>query len=216
MNFVLQDTIRIPDWAANLDGFRRWTKSDKYPDRGDYAYLNGDVWVDLSMETLLHNEIKTKIAAVLTMLVVAARLGRFCSDRMRLVNEDSGLSAEPDGMFVSHDSLQAKRVVLEDGGDSLEIIGTPEMVLEVVSSTSVQKDTVVLRELYAMAGIAEYWLVNPLEGQLSFDILRLTSKGYASSRKVAGWVKSAIFGKSFRLVRESDADKLPEYRLLVR
>jgi Uma2 family endonuclease len=96
------------------------------------------------------------------------------------------------------------------------VIGTPDMVLEVVSSHSVQKDTVALRELYAAAGIAEYWLVNPLGEELSFDILRLTAKGYALSRKTRGWMKSTVFGKSFRLEAQEPEDELPDYRLLVR
>jgi Uma2 family endonuclease len=96
------------------------------------------------------------------------------------------------------------------------VIGTPEMVLEVVSKHSIQKDTVVLRELYAVAGISEYWLVNPLGEALSFDILRLTARGYVTTRKSDGWIKSALFGKSFRLEAQQSRDDLPEYRLLVR
>jgi Uma2 family endonuclease len=216
MNLVLDDTIRVPVGVTeNLRAFRRWSKSGGYPDRGDYFYLSGDLWVDLSMETLLHNQIKNQIAAVLTLLVTG-RIGLYFGDRMRLVNVEADISCEPDGMFVSHQSRKAGRARWEQGQESLEVIGTPDMVLEVVSSHSVQKDTVVLRELYAAAGIPEYWLVNPLGGQLSFDILRLTAKGYSPTRKAAGWTKSAVFGKSFRLVQEdADAD-LPEYRLLVR
>src|SRR5256885_8764701 len=42
----------------------------------------------------------------------------------------------------------------------LELEGTPDMVLEVVSESSVQKDTKRLRQLYWQAGIREYWLVD--------------------------------------------------------
>jgi Uma2 family endonuclease len=219
MNLVLDDTIRVPlDATDDLAAFRQWTKSDNYPDRGDYAYLNGDLWVDLSMETLLHNQIKMQIAAVLSLMVVdPGRLGRFFADRMRLVTVEAGLSCEPDAMFASRDSIQSGLVTWEEGAQSLEVIGLPDMVLEVVNTHSVQKDTVVLRDLYAAAGIAEYWLVNPLGGQLSFEILRLTAKSYTPTRQTGGWVKSTVFGKSFRLVEEkAGGDDLPEYRLLVR
>jgi Uma2 family endonuclease len=218
MNLVLDDTIRIPAGAAeDLEAFRRWTRSDHYPDRGDYAWLNGDLWVDLSIETLLHNQIKDLFVIVLGGMILNDRWGRYFGDRMRLVNIEAGVSTEPDGMFASHESVRAGRVWWEQGLESLEVIGTPDMVLEVVSTHSVQKDTVVLRELYAAAGIAEYWLVNPLGGQLAFDILRLTTKGYATTRKAGGWSKSAVFGKSFRLVEEKASDdEVPEYRLLVR
>ncbi len=217
MNLVLDDTIRVPALTWSLDEFRRWTRSKAYPDRGEYAFLNGDLWVDLSMETLLHNQIKGQIAAVLMILVTEARgMGRYFSDRMRLVNEEAGISVEPDGMFASSRSVRARHVWWEEGDDSLEVIGTPDMVLEVVSSHSVQKDTVVLRELYAAAGIAEYWLVNPLGGRISFDVLRLTAKGYVNTRKVSGWARSAVFGRSFRLAAQKGSDETVECRLLMR
>ena len=105
---------------------------------------------------------------------------------------------------------------MEKGRESLEVIGSPDMVLEVVNSSTVNKDTVVLPELYAAAGIPEYWLVNPLGGRLEFDILKLSRGRYSATRKSAGWVKSAVFGKSFRLVEEPGNQELPQYELRVR
>jgi hypothetical protein len=90
------------------------------------------------------------------------------------------------------------------------------MALEVVSARSVQKDTVMLRELYWRAGVTEYWLVNPLGDRLAFDILRHTAKGYAPAPAAAGWVKSAVFRRSFRLTQRDNGAGLPEYRLDVR
>ncbi|HZN35221.1 MAG TPA: Uma2 family endonuclease [Pirellulaceae bacterium] len=217
MILLLDNAVRIPPAAAqDFAAFRRWTKSKDFPQRGEYAFLGGDLWAGISMETLVHNQIKLRIAAVLSLMVVdPLKLGRVFSDRMRLVYEPVHLSCEPDAMFVSHASVDAGRVRWEEGRESLEVIGTPDMVLAVVSSNSIEKDTVVLRDLYAQTGIPEYWLVNPLEGQLSFDILRRSGRRYVATRKSAGWVKSAVFGKSFRLVEES-GDDAPQYQLLVR
>jgi Uma2 family endonuclease len=214
MSLILQETLRLPAGFANLEGFRRWTKSDAYPHRGQFAYLGGDFWIDLSMETFLHDQIKNEFVIVIGGIVKANRLGRYLGDRMRLVNETAGISVEPDGMFVSQDALESGRVRLEQGAESLELLGTPDMVLEVVSPSSVQKDTVVLPELYAAAGIAEYWLVNPLAGQLEFDILRLAARRYAPTKKSGGWLKSTVFGTSFRLIQETTGDGLPEFRVL--
>lgn len=96
------------------------------------------------------------------------------------------------------------------------MIGTPDMVLEVVSTSSVNKDTVILRELYAAAGIPEYWLINPLGGRLEFDILKLSRGRYSATRKNAGWIKSAVFGKSFRLLEAPGDQQLPQYELRMR
>jgi Uma2 family endonuclease len=211
------EAVRIPEWArGSLASFRRWATSDDFPERGWYAYLEGDLWVDLSMETLGHNQVKTKIGAVLTLLADDAGIGRFLGDRMRLTNVDAELSTQPDGMFISDEAVKRGRVRLEQGEESLEVQGTPDMVLEVVSPTSEEKDTVILRDLYWRAGVPEYWLADPRGDAVAFDILRRGRKGYAAARKQAGWVKSSVFGKSFRLTRRDDAKGYPVYALHVK
>jgi Uma2 family endonuclease len=66
---------------------------------------------------------------------------------------------------------------------SCELEGSPEMVLEVVSETSVHKDTEELRELYWHAGTLEYWLVDARTDATHFDILHYGRKGYTTTRK---------------------------------
>ena len=61
-----------------------------------------------------------------------------------------------------------------------------------------------------------HWLVNPLGDRLAFDILRHTAKGYIPVQAAAGWVKSTVFRRSFRLTQRDNGAGLPEYRLEVR
>jgi Uma2 family endonuclease len=191
--------VRIPAWVVDLDSFRRWAKSDAFPTQGWFSYLGGGLWVDLSMERLAQNKIKGAIAAVLEVLVKVANQGQMLSDRMRLTHVGAELSTEPDAMFVSNEAIRTGRVVLAQGEESVEVEGTPDMVLEVVSPTSVQKDTVMLPKLYWEAEIPEYWLVDPRQAEVRFDILKYTAKGYVATRRQGGWLKSAVFSKSFRL-----------------
>jgi Uma2 family endonuclease len=96
------------------------------------------------------------------------------------------------------------------------LLGTPDMVLEVVSKSSEEKDYELLRELYWRAEIPEYWLVDPRGETLKFDILRRSSKGYVAARKQAGWARSRVFDKSFRLTVKDDDLGNPQYTLHVR
>jgi Uma2 family endonuclease len=122
------------------------------------------------------------------------------------------LCTEPDGTFVSNASLHDKRVRLVARDERyLEIEGTPDMVLEVVSDSSVRKDTRTLKALYWHAGVAEYWLIDGRGATIRFDILRHTPDGYVPTRKSGGWVRSGVFGKSFRLTAGSDEFGHPEY-----
>ena len=102
----------------------------------------------------------------------------------------------------------------EDGYVELE--GTPDMVLEVVSDSSVVKDTDVLCDLYWKAGIREYWLVDARGDRSEFSILRHTRTGYVPVRKAGGWLKSGVFQKSFKLTRETDEFGHPSFQLDVR
>ena len=128
------------------------------------------------------------------------------------------LACQPDGTFVSRQSLKSGRVRLVEGENEghLELAGTPDMVLEIVSASSVEKDTVTLPGLYWRAGIPEYWLVDARAARLEFEIFRHESNGYAAVRKQAGWLKSRVFGRSFRLSSQADDEGNPEYSLAAR
>jgi Uma2 family endonuclease len=211
--------VSVPDWVVDLESFRRWVDADDFPEMGRIWFLKGEVWVDMSKEQIFtHVGVKTEVAAVLWSWLKANKLGRFLTDGVLLSNEVGDISGKPDGMFVSYETLRLKRAVLVEGMEQgyLELEGSPDMVLEVVSDSSVQKDCVTLRQAYWEAGIREYWLVDARKEPLLFDILRYTTKGFRATRKHDGWVKSSVFGKSFRLTQEADALGHPDYTLAMR
>lgn len=214
-----QEEVRVPAWVVDLASFHRWVESGEFPEHGRIDYLRGEVWVDMGDEQVFsHNQVKTEFTMTLGVLVKAQRRGRFFQDGLRLTHPDLDLSAIPDGMFISNASLRSGRVVLVEGaGDGfVRVEGSPEMALEIVSTSSVQKDTVELRELYWQAGVKEYWLVDARREPLRFQILHRTARGFVATRPQGGWIKSAVFGKSFRLTQERDELGHPVYNLLVR
>jgi Uma2 family endonuclease len=212
--------VRTPAHFPDLDAYRAWAKSDAYPESGRFAYLAGDFYVDFSMEQLYtHNRVRTRITSRLDTITVAEDLGDFFSDGALLSNSDADLSCEPDGLFVSHESLDAGLVRLIAGATEgyVEIEGSPDMALEVVSASSVEKDCETLRELYARAGVREYWLVDARGDDVEFAILRLTARGYVATRRQAGgWQRSTVFARSFRLTEQTDRRGNPQFTLEVR
>jgi Uma2 family endonuclease len=216
---VDRESVRIPSWINNLESFHRWVESDDFPEKLRVCYLEGEVWLDMSKEQIFsHNKVKGEFAFVLLGLIKAGRLGEYLHDGVLLTNAEADFSAGPDGFFVSHESLDAGQVRFVEGRGSgyVEVEGSPDMVLEVVSDSSVHKDTVTLRDLYWQAGIREYWLVDVRGERLSFDISRRTARGYVPTRPQGGWLKSVVFGKSFRLTRRTDERGNPEYTLEVK
>ena len=221
MNTIVlyDESVDIPSGIDDLTAFRRWAHSDGFPTTARICFLNGRVWVDMSKEQVFtHNQLKQEFNLVGGGLVKLQGLGRFFPDGLLITNDRPQLACGPDGTFVSRESLKSGRVHLVEGekGGFLELEGTPDMVLEVVSASSVEKDTEILPELYWRAGIPEYWLVDARKARLEFEIFRHGSDGYAAARKQGGWIKSRVFGKSFRLSQRIDDAGNPEYGLAVR
>jgi Uma2 family endonuclease len=216
---VVTGEVRIPAWVVDLASFRRWAYSDDFPERGRFSYLGGELWADLTMEQIFsHNQVKGEFAIVVGSLVKADGAGLFLHDRAFLSNPAADLSTEPDGMFISWSTLDAGRARLVEGKEEgyVEVEGTPDMVLEVVSPSSFPKDTIHLRELYWKAEIPEYWLVDAQGTSPRFDILHRGTKRYITTRGQAGWLRSSIFGKAFQLTQQSGPRGYPQYTLSVR
>lgn len=214
-----EEAISIPNWVRDLASFRHWAVSDNFPETARISYLNDHISVDRRMEQLFwHTRVKAEYTYVLVGLEKSEKRGIFLPDGAQLTHILANFSHIPDGIFVLQESLRSERVSLIEGkrGGFVELEGTPDMVLEILSDSSVKKDTVTLRELYWKAGIREYWLVDVRRDNLRFDILRHTEEGYSATRKPGGWVKSAVFGKAFKLTAEKDDLGHPEYTLAVR
>lgn len=212
--------VGCPAQITDLDSFRRWARSEDYPRRGWFAYLNGTLWVDLSMEQLFsHNQVKGEFAITLGTLVKQTASGRYFHDRALLSNPTADLSTEPDGLFYSWETLRSGRIRLVEGSRQghVELEGTPDMVLEVVSDSSVAKDNEILPALYLRAGTQEYWLVDARGPRPLFTIFRHTSTGYVRVVEQDGWLTSPVFDRQFRFVRiDDDPTGQPQYSLLTR
>ncbi len=217
---IVEDVeLEIPSWVKDQESFRRWAHDPAFPEHGNIWWLRGGVWADMSMEQLFsHLAVKTAFYQTLSLLVDAEDTGRFVPDGLLLSNLDAGLSGEPDGTFFTHEAWEDGRVCLIEGAAHgyTEVVGSPEMVLEIVSDGSIKKDFDFLPEDYFRAGIEEYWRVDARTSPPVFEILRRNAKGFVSVRKVSGWLKSAVFGKSFRLTETKDKVGHPKFRLEVK
>lgn len=215
---VIVDDVRVvvPEWVDSLDQFRCWADEADFPEKGNIWWLRGGVWADMSKEQVFtHVMVKGEIYRGLANLMVESNLGTVLTDGLRLTNLEAGLSGKPDATFISNEARRDGRVNFVEGREDgfTEVIGSPDMVLEVVSDSSEVKDEVTLLEDYFAAGIKEYWLVDARLKPVRFDIFRRSKVEFVPTRKQAGWLKSTVFGKSFRLTQAKDEFGDPKYRL---
>jgi Uma2 family endonuclease len=75
---------------------------------------------------------------------------------------------QPDLIFVS----QERSAILTEAN----IQGSPDLVVEILSPSSKQRDLGIKRNLFAKYGVREYWIVDP-EAK-TVDVLSWTETGY--------------------------------------
>jgi Uma2 family endonuclease len=146
------------------------------------------------------------------------RSGLYMPDGMHLTHTGADLAVQPDGIFASFDAFQSGRVQQVPNArqvGAVDLHGTPDMVLEVVSDSSEEKDNVILPPKYQAAQIPEFWRIDA-RAELHFEILRLTPTGYVPTQGDDGWWRSDIFARDFRLVRLTNALGQPRFLLEMR
>jgi Uma2 family endonuclease len=132
---------------------------------------------------------------------------------------EADLSVEPDIVFVSHDAVNRGRIrwVPRVGGEPdryVEIDGSPDLVVEIVSDASYRKDKERLMKAYFLAGIQEYWIVDARGKDLFFQLYRRGSCGYeAVNQDHDGFQTSGVLGCRFRLTRDRSSRGYWQYDL---
>jgi Uma2 family endonuclease len=123
------------------------------PDDGNrYEIIGGKLFVSPS-PTSRHQVILTQLTTWLNLHVIQRGLGRVIVAPM-----DVHLSAndvvQPDLLVVLNES---KEIVCEHG-----IVGPPDLVVEILSPSTMTADFIRKAELYALHGVREYWIVDPV------------------------------------------------------
>jgi Uma2 family endonuclease len=104
-----------------------------------------------SAPKVIHQEVVGSVYARLREHAGRGPLGRVFVSPMD-VHLPSGDIVVPDVVFVS----SANQRIVQDW-----IRGVPDLLVEVLSPNSVERDRVIKRDLYARNGVLEYWIVDP-------------------------------------------------------
>lgn len=211
----LDAMVHVPRQAHRLAGFRDWVLGEDFPEKLKATYLGGEVYLDMSKEDInAHALVKTEVGGVIRNLNEEVDFGHLFINGVLVTNRAARVSNNPDAVAVFWDSLASGRVrYVEYHGRALEILGSPDWTMEIVSDSSVFKDTQQLREAYHLARIKEYWLIDARGAELDFQLMVWRKSGYVAAPSRDGWVRSPLFKRSFRLTRRRDRSGAWKYRL---
>ncbi|RIK76285.1 MAG: hypothetical protein DCC67_14130 [Planctomycetota bacterium] len=208
MATVLLDLeVEIP-LIRDLAEFRRWALSDGFPERGRIDYIAGRIEVDMSPEDFFtHGTLKTEIAAEVKDRVDELDLGHTLIAETRISSMPGDVSAEPDVVVITHEALDTgrARLVPKASGEPdrfAEVEGAADLIVEIVSDSSVKKDSQRLPPAYFAAGVREFWLIDARRRDLMFVIHARGDAGFVAAAKDAeGFQRSEVLQTSYLLER---------------
>ena len=132
------------------------------PDNGKrYEILEGELLMSPSPNTK-HQIVLLNLAAILKSFVERNNLGQIFIAPYDVVLSKYDV-VQPDIMFIS--SKNTKMI------KPTHLEGVPDLVIEIISPGSAQRDRIIKRKIYALHGVKEYWLVHPEKQRV--QVLRL-------------------------------------------
>ena len=209
---------------SSYAAFRAWKLSDDCPGWGKFEWIGNHPRLDVMPESLLtHGFPKADLCRVLANTVAADRRGLYFTDSTTVAAPaDAGATGtgprvlcEPDFVFLSHQTIASGRVTLTPKrnreGDFTEIVGPPDLVLEVLSDSSVRKDTIELpADLFAL-GVTEYWLADARADPPTLTVHTRGDTGFVPRPAGPdGFSRSELLGAAYRLTAQTGESGLRE------
>ena len=99
-----------------------------------------------------HQIALSNLNRVLDKYVVERDLGQILFAPLDVIFEEDFNHLQPDLIFIS----KQQAYIIQDW-----IRGVPDMVVEIVSQSTIKMDNVVKKEIYERYGVLEYWLLKP-------------------------------------------------------
>ncbi|MFM8412759.1 MAG: Uma2 family endonuclease [Alphaproteobacteria bacterium] len=145
-------------------GFRSWLDTLPPDATGRFELLRGRIVVSPPTRAR-HGLVEVSVATILNLHVRARGLGLVFGPSTGF-ELPSGDTLQPDASFVSNARWKAAdRPGLDD---FLRVV--PDLVVEILSPSSIERDRREKREIYEMNGVAEYWIVDPAERRLEIHV----------------------------------------------
>ncbi len=123
--------------------------------------INGEEIMSPSPKSY-HQIASRNLQRILDKYVVEQDLGEMLAAPMDVIFEDDYNRLQPDLIFIA----KRQKNIIQDW-----IRGVPDMVVEIVSKSTLRMDTVVKKEIYERYGVQEYWLLKPEKRILEIYIL---------------------------------------------
>jgi Uma2 family endonuclease len=154
------------------------------PDDGRrYELFEGELEVTPAPSTQ-HQRISRNLEFILHAHVQTKDLGEVFNAPIDVLL-DRGTVVQPDIVFVAKD----RAAIIT----TRAIEGPPDLAVEILSSSTEERDRGAKRQLYARHGVRHYWIVDPVSRSLSEYVLSERAYALRGTTTVPGNVTTALF-----------------------
>ena len=163
---------------------RRWTYEEYYRLNDDrrYEIIDGNLLMAPAPDTW-HQSWVGNLFRVLDAHVRKYKSGTlFVSPVDVVLSSDN--TVQPDLVFISHANA---RIIQQRA-----IFGVPDLLVELISPSSVRRDRYDKKELYARFGVKEYWIGDPANKALEVLTLKRTAYELHCSAEEKGKLTSLV------------------------
>ena len=161
------------------------------PEGAPYQLIKGELIMTPS-PIYQHQKLLLKLAMALSAYVDKRALGQVVVSPMDVYLSENDIY-QPDIIFISNE----RKEIIHD-----RIEGAPDLIIEILSPSSIHYDRVQKMSVYETTNVREYWIVDPQEK--SIDVFRNRGKKFVLSAQArsTGRVISTLLG-DFEVLLES-------------
>ncbi len=131
-----------------------------------YELIEGELLM-VPSPSFEHQDISVRLEFALYEFVRKHDLGTVLDAPLDVILDDENV-VQPDIIFIS----KARSQIIHQEA----IRGAPDLVIEILSPSTGERDRTMKKKLYARAGVPEYWLVDP--ESKTIEVLTLSETGF--------------------------------------
>jgi len=123
-------------------------------DTSIYELINGEI-VKRASPNSPHQRISLRLVVEFELYNRKKKIGEFFTAPFDVFFDEKTAGVQPDILFVSK---KRDFIIKENNG----IVGAPDLIVEIVSKGSVDKDREIKKRVYKRFAVKEYWIVDPI------------------------------------------------------
>lgn len=149
-----------------------------------YELLNGEI-VAKNSPSFFHQRISANLFRAMDAQIQTKQLGELFTAPLNVLLDEYN-APQPDLLFIRKE----RDFILNHSEGTVE--GAPDLVVEILSSTSIRRDRYDKMAIYEQSAIREYWIVDPNNKAVEIFTMRENRYQLASFAAVSGLVQSTV------------------------